>query len=78
MNHTRIRKEWDYEFCRKAVHEYERHLTFLLRRFEENSSPTMIEDIVAPELVEDTLDLLSAFSAERAIMAVLEMQISYQ
>jgi hypothetical protein len=65
---------WDYEFCRKAVHEYERHLTFLLRRLEENSSLT-IEDIVAPELVEDTLDLLSAFSAERAVMALLKCKL---
>jgi len=70
--------QWDYEFCRAAVEKYERHLTHVLRRLEEHGdkhSDVPLEDIVPPHLVQQTQDLLSAHTAEKAMTAVLKCKL---
>lgn len=67
--------QWDYEFCRTAVDDYERHMVHILRRLEEHGSEVPLEEIVPLQLVEQTQQLLSAVTAEKAVKAVLKCKL---
>ena len=64
--------KWDYTFCRAAVDQYERHLVHIQRRLEEND---LLEQIVAPDLLQQTQQLLSAGTADNAFKAVLKCKL---